>query len=647
MDALHSYPNGFLSTCILLVLALPLASFIISMLVAEKYSWIVSFTSPLLLLLSTMAAGLVFYWIWNKPPLAMSLEWFSLGGYTFTAGVLITNLSCLMLLVVTFISFLVNFYSTGYMAGDPAIRRYFGMLGFFTFSMLGIVLADNLLLIFVFWELVGFSSYMLIGHWKEKPEAADAAKRAFIFNRIGDAGFLIGLMIIWASAGTFTLQTLTESPELVGWQTAASLCIFCGVVGKSAQFPLIGWLPDAMEGPTPVSALIHAATMVAAGVFLLARIQVLFTPAALDFVALVGGLTALVGALAALAQYDIKKILAYSTISQLGFMVLAAGTGASEAAVLHLVTHAFFKACLFLAAGSVIHALHQAQVQSHTEFNVQDIRQLGGLQKKLPFTFIIFLISGSALAGIPFSSGFLSKDAILSSLTLWKGSEFSWRWAIYAVGFAVSFLTVLYTFRMIWTIFRGPEKATIHLSVTEPPLAMRVPMAILAAGSFWILFSWNPFDFSGWVYSALSDNTSVHLNYISVVSALWVLFALGVAYWIREKEITAPVFTNAFYLDSLIKRVVEAPVFHVATITEHTDKKWIDGFLHTTAYIQLIAAHVTGWFDRVVIDGFVDGAASLAKGVGSLTRSFQGGKIQLYIFWAIFPIIIFIIWMLL
>ena len=531
------------------------------------------------------------------------------------------------------------------MAGDPDLRRYFGMLGFFTFSMLGIVVADNLLLIFVFWELVGFSSYMLIGHWREKPAAADAAKRAFLFNRTGDIGFLIGLMVLWRYTGTFDLHVLGISSETLPWQTAASLCIFCGVIGKSAQFPLFAWLPDAMEGPTPVSALIHAATMVAAGVFLLARVYFLFTPIALDVVALTGFITALLGALAALAQNDIKKILAYSTISQLGFMVLAVGAGAPTAAILHLVTHAFFKACLFLSAGAIIHALHQSQNESHISFDVQDIRNLGGLRKKLPFTFVVFLMSGSALAGIPFFSGFLSKDAILIALQSWKGTGFNWRWFIFIGAFAIAFLTVAYVFRMIWALFFGNEKATAQLSVSEPPLAMRAPMAILALASLWLLVSQNPFDHNGWIYGAvqITGDAPSH-GFISIFSAIWVLLALGTAYSFRGLVVRSSTMYEAFYVNKFYKVAIEEPIFQLSQLTTVVDKKWIDGCLHTAAYLQLIVAHVTGWIDRTIIDGSVDGTAGLAKGIGSFTRSFQGGKIQLYVFWAIFAVIIFIIW---
>lgn len=550
-----------------------------------------------------------------------------------------------MLVVVTLVSFLVNFYSIGYMAGDPDIRRYFAMLGFFTFSMLGIVVAGNLLIIFIFWELVGFSSYMLIGHWKDKPEAADAAKRAFILNRVGDAGFIVGLMILWAHAGTFDIQQLNTIGASATWATAASLGIFCGIVGKSAQFPLFAWLPDAMEGPTPVSALIHAATMVAAGVYLLVRLYFIFTPTTLDIVAIIGCITALMGALSALAQHDLKKILAYSTISQLGLMITALGAGAPEAAMLHLFTHAFFKACLFLAAGSVIHSLHQAQHQSHTTFDVQDVRNLGGLRTKLPYTFIMFVLSGASLAGLPFFSGFVSKDAILTSLVAWSDSP--WRWVIVISSFCVSFITVLYTFRMIWKVFFGNETHTSTLSVVEPPPVMRAPMAILAAASLWMIASPNPFDFEGWVYHGLASAKEIHLGLMAIVSGLWVLLALFSAYLLKNKSINIPLMQSGFYLNDLYKKIIEIPAFKSADITAQADKKWIDGILHFIAYIQLIIAHFTGWVDRAVVDGVVDDAAAMAKGVGSFIRTFQSGKIQLYVFWASFAIIIFIIWTLL
>jgi NADH-quinone oxidoreductase subunit L len=551
----------------------------------------------------------------------------------------------LMLFVVTLISFLVHVYSAGYMAGDQGIRKYFGMLGFFTFAMLGITIASNVLLIFFFWELVGFSSYMLIGHWSDKPQAAAAAKKAFLFNRIGDVGFLIGLMILWSNTATFEITQLRGLTEFSSWQTAASLCIFCGVAGKSAQFPLLTWLPDAMEGPTPVSALIHAATMVAAGIFLLVRMDFLFPVVTLNVIACVGALTALMAALAALAQYDLKKILAYSTISQLGLMVTAFGAGAPEAAMLHLFTHAFFKACLFLSAGAIIHTLHQAQQQAHVHFDVQDIRNLGGLRKKMPFTFLAFVISGSALSGIPFFSGFLSKEAILTALANWKG-DFAWHYLIIIATVAVSFLTVLYTFRLIWKVFMGAEDATKDLAVTPSPIVMRAPIALLMAASLWLIISWSPFQYTGWLYTALHHQPVQHADStaLTIFSSAWVALALLVAYLLRNKAFQSDGLLNIFYLDTLYGFMVGKTTLQLAWVTDRFDRRWIDGALHASAYAQVTIANLTGWFDRAIVDGVVNGLARIAQWIGALIRSFQEGKIQLYIFWASLAIIIFLIW---
>lgn len=643
MEAVSSPYSQFFEVSLAVCLLLPLISFILSFMISEQYSWIVSFTAPFLLLISAVTAGYVFLTVWNAAPYAAQWSWFDTGGGTLTAELYLDNLSVLMLFVVTLISFLVHLYSAGYMAGDQGIRKYFGMLGFFTFAMLGIAVSGNLLLIFFFWELVGFSSYMLIGHWSEKPSAAAAAKKAFIFNRIGDAGFLIGLMILWANTSTFSIVHLRALGEPASWQTAASLCIFCGVAGKSAQFPLLTWLPDAMEGPTPVSALIHAATMVAAGIFLLVRMDFLFPPAALNVIACIGALTALMAAAAALAQHDLKKILAYSTISQLGLMATAFGAGAPEAAMLHLFTHAFFKACLFLSAGAIIHTLHQAQQQAHVHFDAQDIRNLGGLRKKMPFTFAAFVISGSALAGIPFFSGFLSKEAILTAVMHWKGDH-TWRYLIVIATVVVSFITVLYTFRLIWKIFMGEEDVTKTLAVTRPPMVMRAPMALLMAASAWMIISWNPFHYTGWLYGSL-PHTSIHTSdSLTIFSIAWVMFALVVAYWLRNRMWQSNVLLNIFYLDTVYAFVVARTTVQLAWVTDHIDRRWIDGFLHASAYAQVTIASLAGWFDHAIVDGMVNGLAKLAQGVGSFIRTFQDGKIQLYILWASLAIIIFLIW---
>lgn len=624
----------------------PLVSFILSWIITENYSWLATITAPVLLLVSAVSSLLLFFTLPSGSSYLIQFTWFQAGEYSFNGNLELNRLSILMMPLISVISFLIHVYSVGYMAGDSGIRRYFAMMGFFTFSMLGIVLSDNLLMIFMFWELVGFSSYLLIGHWLEKPAAAKAAQKAFIFNRIGDAGFLVGLMIIWANTQNFDLHNLLLQPEIYSWQTAATLLIFCGVIGKSAQLPLFTWLPDAMEGPTPVSALIHAATMVAAGVFLLARVFPLFTPEALNVVAITGIVTALLAALCALNQFDIKKILAYSTISQLGLMVTAVGVGSENAAILHLFTHAFFKACLFLGSGVIIHALRHASMKTHEKFDVRDIRNLGGLRKKLPVTFITFLIAGASLAGIPFFSGFISKDTIFTQVWLWSGEALSWQWLILISVFIVSAITVLYTFRMIWFVFLAKESKP-NLLVTEAPVIMRVPLIVLAIASIWLLISLNPFGASGW-FTLLMGGLQ-HSNWVTLLSTGVVLMSLLIAWFLyvsKNKLVSSTLFQNGLRVDSLYKKVIEQPTIGLAAITETVDRKWIDGVLHFMVYAQVSLAHVLAWFDTYIVDGSVNATAWVAGATGSLTRSFQSGKIQLYIFWAVMGLIIFLFFVL-
>lgn len=630
-----------------LVLLTPLVSFLISLLIPERYSWFVTILAPVFLLMSASLSIYLFFTTPSNSTISIKLEWFQVAHYTFSANMELNQLSLLMLLLVTVISFLVHIYSVGYMAGDGGIRRYFAMLGFFTFAMLGIVLSDSLLLLFVFWELVGFSSYMLIGHWLTKPVAAQAAKKAFILNRIGDAGLLIGLMLVWANTQTLNLNELLHLPGINTWQTAASLCIFCGVVGKSAQLPLMTWLPDAMEGPTPVSALIHAATMVAAGVFLLARLFPLFTPTTLSVVAVMGSVTALFAAVCALNQFDIKKILAYSTISQLGLMITAIGVGSANTAMLHLFTHAFFKAGLFLAAGCVLHSLRHAQQQAHENFDAQDIRNLGGLRRTLPFAFPAFLITGASLAGIPFLSGFISKDAILTSIWYWAGNSFSWRWLILIITFTISFVTVLYTFRMIWYIFFAGENKR-NLLITESPWIMRTPLLVLTIASGWFLISLNPFSPAGWFASRIGEVQ--HANFVTILSSGLILLALVAAWFLYTPAGTTikstRVLQTGLGLDILYEKIFGRGTVKLASATDTADQAWINGLLHVTAYAHVSVAHVIAWCDQYIIDGSVNATAWLAGVVGSFTRSFQGGRIQFYIFWAIIGVIIFLFFIL-
>src|SRR5947209_11897659 len=386
------------------------------------------------------------------------------GVFTVPLAFILDDLSRLMLLVVSGVGALIHIYSLGYMRDDEGKSRYFAAVSLFMFAMLGIVLANNFVMLFIFWELVGFTSYVLIGHWFERDSAAEAAKKAFLTTRVGDFGFMIGILMVWMATGSVVfddivahLSKITSNP---GYLTIAALLIFCGAVGKSAQFPLHVWLPDAMEGPTPVSALIHAATMVAAGVYLLVRVAFLIqaSQTALLVIAWIGTITALLGALMATQQSDIKKILAYSTISQLGYMVMAVGLTSNEAAMFHLFTHAFFKALLFLAAGSIIVSLHHEQ----------NIWRMGGLAPKVKITFATFFVGGLALIGFPPFSGFFSKDAILAL-------AYQHNVSMFVIGLVTAVLTAFYVARTIVVVFFGKTRSDSARAAAESPAVMTGP----------------------------------------------------------------------------------------------------------------------------------------------------------------------------
>ena len=398
-----------------------------------------------------------------------SVIWLAIEGLEIDIGLQIDSLSKLMLCVVTGVGSLIHIFSLGYMKEDRDFSRYFAFLSLFIFSMLGIVLADNFVMMFIFWELVGVSSYLLIGFWFEKPSAADAAKKAFLTNRIGDFGFLIGILMVWAAMGSINFHAI-ESKLVTGTAAITGLAgflIFCGAMGKSAQAPLHVWLPDAMEGPTPVSALIHAATMVAAGVYMLCRVFFLIEGTwAMEAIAWIGGLTSLLAALMAVQQDDIKRILAYSTLSQLGYMVLAVGLGSPDAAMFHLTTHASFKALLFLGAGSVIVALHHEQ----------DIWKMGGLRERMPKTYWTFLIGTMALCGVPLFSGFFSKEAILD-VALENNI------LLFLVAVFIALLTTFYMTRLFVVAFMGEPRSSHAEHAKESPAVMTVPLLVLAVPS--------------------------------------------------------------------------------------------------------------------------------------------------------------------
>jgi NADH-quinone oxidoreductase subunit L len=466
-----------------IILLLPLAATVIITLFTQRdgrLSAKLSIAAVVLSFVFTAALFLIFGQ--NRVTDATPFDWLSVGNLTIELGLRLDPLSWVMLFIVTGVGGLIHIYSYGYMDDDRGKGRYFASLSLFTFSMLGIVIATNFVQMFIFWELVGVSSYLLIGFWYDRPSAADAGKKAFITNRLGDFGFILGIILIWALLGSVKFddirERLTTNPGALGTMSCvAGLLIFCGAVGKSAQFPLHVWLPDAMEGPTPVSALIHAATMVAAGVYMLCRVFFLYdaTPAwpqalsfmsghtALDVIACIGGFTALLAAVIAVQQNDIKRILAYSTLSQLGYMIMAVGVAAPGAAMYHLATHAFFKALLFLGAGSVIHALHHQQ----------EIWEMGGLSRKMPVTKWTFLVGTLAIAGLPPLSGFFSKDEILAA-------AFHRNSLLFIVATVVAMLTSFYMFRLWFVAFGGKARSELAEHAHESPSVMIWPLRILA-----------------------------------------------------------------------------------------------------------------------------------------------------------------------
>jgi len=543
-------------------------------------------------------------------------------------GVTVDNLSAIMVVVVCIVSALVHLFSIGYMHDDVRYSRYFAYLGLFTFSMLVIVLTHNFFTMYVGWELVGLSSYLLIGHWYEKKSASDAAMKAFIVNRIGDIGMFTGIMILYFQFHTFAFSDIFSSIQAgvlpfgsENWLTAAGILIFCGAIGKSAQFPLHVWLPDAMEGPTPVSALIHAATMVAAGVYLIARTFPMMTADALLFIAYIGAVTAFISATIAIAQNDIKKVLAYSTISQLGYMVMGLGVGAYTAGFFHLVTHAMFKAGLFLGSGSVIYAMHHALDHSgnhHTD--AQDIRNMGGLRTRMPVTFYAFLVYTLAISGIPFTSGFLSKDEVLAG-TLAFG-DLTGHYLIPIIGFLVAGMTAFYMFRLVILTFLGDHADAHRIEhVHESPAVMTIPLTVFAILSFFIFYSFNPFGASsGWYYHAMERPVSVvpaSVQAASVesfeealheahgpamalslaVAGLGILAAFATYKW---KKISADALAGRF--NGLYKFILN---------------KWYFDELYGTVVVggTLMVTRTLRWLDNNIVDGFVNGTASWTRAV--------------------------------
>ncbi len=579
---------------------------------------------------------------------------------------LLDPLSSIWLLFVTGVGLLIHIYSTGYMAHEGGYYRFFGYLNLFMFSMLTLILANNYVLLFVGWEGVGLCSYLLIGFYFHRKSASDAANKAFIVNRIGDAGFLLGMFFIAWYFGSlrFTeVTTLARSGHfaigdpIIMW---ATLLLFVGACGKSAQLPLYVWLPDAMEGPTPVSALIHAATMVTAGVYMVARSNALFVlaPTSMKTVAIVGALTAIFAASIGLVQNDIKRVLAYSTVSQLGYMFLALGVGAFAAGVFHVFTHAFFKALLFLGAGSVIHAMS----------GEQDMRNMGALSEKIPITFRTMFVATLAIAGIPGLAGFFSKDEILWQA--WKYSPYLW-----AIGFATALMTAFYMFRLIYLTFWSPSRVVSHEiehHIHESPSSMTVPLVILAffsitAGYLGVspsLGGSNQFErfldpvFANKVEAAEATPTSEEgpgtteylLMGLSVAVAFGGWFAASRFYKNADKNYTEPiaaaappvynVLLNKYYVDEGYDYVftgrrkigdVRLGVMGLGDASSWFDSHVIDGAVNGAGWITRLTATVSSWWDKWIIDGVgVNGPAILARMLSYPARLFEWGLVQWY-----------------
>ena len=628
-----------------LIFFLPLGSFVIIVFIIRPFFNQHARTAGYITILAIGASLVLSSWalrstLGHDGPIGWSPHtWMSFGDLPLRLGILMDPLTGIMVVVVSGVSLMIQVYSLGYMRDDPSYARYFAYMSLFTASMLGLLLASNIVQLFVFWELVGLCSYLLIGFWYHRPAAVAAAKKAFIVTRLGDFGFLLAILYFFFNADSFTAQGLNplELPDIYraatmgviggGVITWLAIGIFSGAVGKSGQFPLHTWLPDAMEGPTPVSALIHAATMVAAGVFLVARFFPLFegSVTAMNVVAIIGGVTAVFAASMGLVMNDIKRVLAYSTISQLGFMMLALGVGAYGAAIFHLFTHAFFKALLFLAAGSVNHAT-----------GTFDMRYMGGLRKHMPWTYAAFLIGGLSLAGIFPLAGFWSKDEIL--VEAFRGGDVVSQ-LVFWLAIVGVFMTAFYIFRALFMTFEGnfrggaeadpetrDEAHPVHLA--ESPAVMVLPMIVLAAAALAGGFLANPPTDLGiipihWISNHLSTElVEVHAPDANIIlAALSMLLALG-----------GVVLAYLMYYSGRIspERVGERlkPAYTLLSRKYYFDEAYEDFIIVKVLYRRV--AGFIDWGDRSIVDGVVDGIAWFGRNIGRGVARLQTGQVQAY-----------------
>jgi len=703
----------------LAILVLPLLSYTVLFFFGKKLPRQGDFIGVGLMGIAEILAIRIFIAFWKIGDPSYKVEkavtWLDLGGFRLDAGILVDGMTAVMLMVVCTISFLVHLYSVGYMHGDRRYERFFAFLGFFTFSMLGVVLANNLFFLYVFWELVGLSSYLLIGFFFHKHSAANANKKAFLTNRVGDWGFWIGILIFFTATGTLNYFELfanvhagTIKGALLSW---AGVGLFMGCVGKSAQMPLHIWLPDAMEGPTPVSALIHAATMVAAGVYMVARLAPLFGATAMLVILYVGAITAFVTATIALVKTDIKRVLAFSTLSQLGYMVMALGAGDSSNAMFHLTTHAMFKGLLFLCAGSVIHAVHS-----------QEMTDMGALRKKLPITFVTMLTGTMALAGVPFLAGFYSKDGILGSTLAFGMTD--GHYLPFVLGILAAALTPFYMFRLIFLTFFGkPAVQEKYDHAHESPLNMTLPLMILAVLSI-CAAGWQTAD-KGWFSKFMvpydvpaisaqfhiegapsgahemvvdpgqshgddhavvdpgdthgddhalvdphaadaghgadvghGDHHDVHHTAhvrAMIMSIAMVILGIGGAWWVYHRKMvdTAAlqkkfhgaytVLQGMYFFDEFYHATVYPFTLWVASMCAAFDRIVIDGIVDGTGYLTRMVSWVSGSIDKYIVDGAVNGVATVFQGAGEGFRRIQTGRVQTYLVYASASVLILVL----
>ncbi|HDX9587191.1 TPA: NADH-quinone oxidoreductase subunit L [Bacillus pseudomycoides] len=587
----------------------PLVSFVLLVMFGKKLKEGSSWLGILLTFLSFAGAVVVLIERLSSETVKQQWTWLQIGDVNISFGFEVNALNALMLFIVTLVSLLVHMYSKGYMHGDERLHIFYAYLGLFTFAMLGLVISTNLLQLYIFWELVGLGSFLLIGFYFFKEEAKAAAKKAFIMTRIGDVGLFIGMILLFWQVGSFDYNVIFQSVQAgdisQAMITLTAILIFVGAIGKSGQFPLHTWLPDAMEGPTPVSALIHAATMVAAGVYLVATMFPLFaaSEAAMQTVAIVGGITAIFAASIGIVQTDIKRVLAYSTVSQLGYMMLALGSAGYVAGVFHLTTHAFFKALLFLAAGSVIHAVH-----------TQNIEEMGGLFKKMKVTGSLFLIGTFAISGVPLFSGFFSKDEILAAT--WERGNYG----LFVLAVIAAFFTAFYMFRLYFLVFTGEARGE-QKHVHESPKVMTVPMmvlGVLAIGAGYVNTPWFGTFLGDWLTKdAAFQVREVHgPAWIMIVATLVSLAGIGLAYLIYGKHTISRDWLGgknaAMY--SLLK-----------------EKYYIDE-LYSVTVLPLVKgiAYVLYFFETYIVEGAMQLIGGIVKGVSTIGSKLQNGQVQMY-----------------